>query len=170
MTGAAVQFSIDGLDQALATLSAAAALGADPLPVYDQIGAAMVTSTEMRFENQAGPDGSPWPPSIRALVEGGLTLQKTGALAQSITHQADAQGVEWGTNLVYAAPNQFGATIRPVSASKLRFRLPGNLGWRSADEVTIPARPFLGVDAEDETEILEILAEAARGVGFEGEA
>lgn len=170
MTGAAIRVTSEGLDAAIATLAAAGAFADDMTPAHDQIGAAMVTSTQMRFEAQAGPGGSPWPPSLRARLEGGITLTKSGRLAQSITHQADPSGVEWGTDVVYAGVHQFGATITPTSAAALRFKLPGGLGWRSAKSVTIPQRAFLGVDAEDEAEILEILADFARGFGAEGAA
>lgn len=167
---AAIRITSTGIEEALAALSAAAALGDDPTEMFDAIGGAMVASTQIRFEQQAAPDGSPWPPSIRALTEGGLTLSKSGRLAQSITHQADPGGVEWGTDVAYAGPHQHGAVIRPVQAKALRFKLPGKLGWRTASEVILPKRAFLGVDAEDEAEILEIVADFARGVGFGGEA
>lgn len=170
MAGAAISVTSEGLAAALAALAAAGAFAEDLTPAHDEIGAAMVTSTQMRFEAQAGPGASPWPPSLRALLEGGVTLTKSGRLAQSITHQADASGVEWGTDVVYAGVHQFGATIKPVDAAALRFKLPGALGWRSAKSVTIPARSFLGVDADDEAEILEILAERARSFGAEGTA
>lgn len=167
---AAVRVTSEGLEAAIAALAAAGAFAEDMTPATDQIGAAMVTSTQMRFEQQAGPGGSPWPPSLRARLEGGITLTDSGRLAQSITHQADAAGVEWGTDVLYAGIHQFGGTIVPKSAGALHFKLPGKLGWRFAGSVTIPARPFLGVDAEDEAEILDILAEFARGFGAEGEA
>jgi len=167
---AAVRITSTGIEEALAALSAAGAFAQDPTDAFDQIGAAMVASTQIRFERQTAPDGSPWPPSIRALTEGGLTLTKSGRLVQSITHQADSTGVEWGTDVFYAGVHQWGATIRPVNATALRFKLPGRLGWRTASEVTLPRRAFLGIDAEDEAEILEILADWARGFGAEGVA
>ncbi|MEQ8396424.1 phage virion morphogenesis protein [Thalassobaculum sp.] len=169
MTGAAVRVTSEGIEQAIAALAAAGAFAHDPSPALDRIGAAMVASTQIRFERQAGPDGSPWPPSIRALTEGGITLTKSGRLAQSITHRADPSGVEWGSDLVYAAPHQFGATIHAKSAGTLLFKLPGGLGYRRAASVTLPTRPYLGIDDEDESEILDILADFARGLGAEGD-
>lgn len=124
--------------------------------LYDAIGAAMVVSTQMRFERQESPDGNPWPPSLRAILEGGETLRESGRLYGSLTHQADADGVEWGTDVIYAAVHQFGATIVPKSAGALHFRLPGDLGWVTRQSVTIPARPYLGVDDDDQAEILAL--------------
>lgn len=166
----AVRITSTGIEEALAALAAAGDFAGDLTEPFDAIGAAMVASTQFRFEQQTAPDGSPWAPSIRALTEGGITLTKSGRLAQSFSHQADPSGVEWGTDVVYAGVHQHGAVIRPVSADALKFKLPGNLGWRSVQEVVIPKREFLGVDDEDETEILELLADFARGTGFEGEA
>lgn len=152
MAGARIRVEADA---ALAALGRAAAQTASPRGLYDAIGAAMVVSTQMRFERQGGPDGSPWPPSIRAMVAGGKTLIDSARLLQSITHQADAAGVDIGTNAIYAAVHQFGATIRATTARALRFELPG-IGWVMRRSVRIPARPFLGLDAADEAEIMAI--------------
>ncbi|MGK9234777.1 phage virion morphogenesis protein [Inquilinus limosus] len=121
--------------------------------LYDAIGAAMVVSTQMRFEREQAPDGNPWPPSLRAKLEGGKTLQKSGLLVGSITHVADDHGVEWGSNAPQARIHQLGGTIVPKQAGALHFKLPGDLGWRTVASVTVPARPFLGIDDEDRAEI-----------------
>jgi phage virion morphogenesis protein len=164
MTGARVELT--GRDQALSALSAMAARVENPLPMWDEIGASLVVSTQHRFEEGRAPAGPVWPPSIRALAEGGKTLIDTARLMQSVTHNPGREGVEVGTNVIYAAVHQFGAVIRARVAPKLRFRLLGQ--WRSADEVTIPARPFLGIDDDDEREILAIAAEYVAG-GLAGE-
>jgi phage gpG-like protein len=57
--------------------------------------------------------------------------------------------------VIYAATHQGGATIRG-KAGPLKFKLPGGLGFVSPQEVIIPARPFLGVSAEDAAEIVAI--------------
>ncbi|MFE0757194.1 phage virion morphogenesis protein [Inquilinus sp. NPDC058860] len=54
--------------------------------LYDNIGAAMVVSTQMRFEREQAPDGSPWPKPLRVLIEGGNILRLSGRLYGSITH------------------------------------------------------------------------------------
>ena len=150
-----VRIELTGADAAIARLAKAEAALEAPLGMYEAIGEAMVTSTKLRFDDGAGPDGSPWPISLRAQFEGGKTLVDKAALVGSITHIASADQVEWGTNLDYAATHQFGATITPKSADALRFSIPG-IGFIVSQSVTIPARPFIGLNDEDETEIERI--------------
>lgn len=152
MTG--VRITVEGRDAALAELGRLAARIQHPRGMYDLIGEALVRSTQQRFEEGRSPNGSPWPPSIRALAEGGQTLVKSARLQTSITHAASDQGVEVGTNVLYAAVHQFGATIRPVSADALRFQIGDR--WVTTKQVRIPARPFIGLDDDDEREIVAI--------------
>lgn len=150
------------LDDALVRDSLAGLLraGANLHPAMDEIGAALVASTQQRFERGAGPDGNPWPRSLRATIEGGKTLVDSSRLLQSITHEASADGVTVGTNTIYAGTHQFGATIR-AKGKALAFALPGG-GFAVVQKVTIPARPFLGIDADDQREIGAILADHLR--------
>src|SRR5690606_18275189 len=97
----------------------------------EDVGAALSTSTQLRFERGQAPGGTPWPPSLRARLEGGQTLVKSGRLRDSITYEAGPAAVRVGTNTLYAATHQQGATIAAKAGGKLRFRLPGGLGWRS---------------------------------------
>jgi phage virion morphogenesis protein len=156
MAGARIE--IEGAEAALGALAAAAAALGQARPLYDRVGAMLAVSTQNRFELEAGPDGSPWPASLRASLEGGKTLTDTALLRNSLTHEASDAGVAVGTNAPYAATHQFGATIRPRKGEFLRFRGAGNGGFTFAREVTIPARPFLGLDAEDEAAIGRIAA------------
>ena len=105
----------------------------------DEIGVMLVSSVTHRFETGVGPDGRPWIPSARALSEGGQTLVMRGHLRDSQTHVAGPRSVEVGTNLVYGAVHQFG----------------GRAGRGLS--VTLPARPYLGLDGDDEAEILDII-------------
>jgi phage virion morphogenesis protein len=165
MTG--IRVEVTGKDQTLAALAALSARATHPQPMWDAIGMSLVVSTQRRFEEGRGPDGSPWPPSIRALAEGGKTLIASGRLMASLTHNASDEGVEVGTNVIYAAIHQFGGVIRAKNKPKLAFKLLGE--WRFVDEVTIPARPFLGLDREDEREII-LIAEDYLAGGEEGGA
>ena len=110
-----------------------------------------MVSTQRRFETGTAPDGSAWPASFRAGLVGGRTLVDTGRLVQSITHNAQDDGVQVGTNVLYAAIHQFGGVISAVSAKALSFLIGDRRVF--ARQVTIPARPFLGLDREDEDEI-----------------
>lgn len=159
MSGAGVDIS--GAAEAIAGLGEMARRLEHPLPMWETIGLSLVTSTQHRFETGVGPSGSPWPPSIEARAQGRRTLIKSARLMQSITFNASDTGVEVGTNVIYAAVHQFGATIRPVSKAKLSFMLLGKRVF--ADQVTIPARPFLGLDEEDINEMTAIAGDFAAG-------
>ena len=135
-------------------LREAARRAGDLSPLMGSIGLGLEGSVRDRFsETSLAPDGTPWPPSIEATIEGRRTLVKSGNLADSITCRADRQSVEVGSNVLYAAVHQRGATIRKKHAPKLVFAIAGVV--YTADEATIPARPFLGVSEEDGEMILE---------------
>lgn len=137
-----------------AALAEASRRAADLTPLMDRIGAALVSSTQRRFEAQAGPDGVPWRRSLRATAGLGQTLLDSGRLRQSITHRAERDQVDVGTNVLYAAVHQFGATIRAKTGRGLRFRVGDR--WVTKRQVTIPPRRFLGLDDEDRDEIVTL--------------
>lgn len=155
-----VRIEITGAEAALSAVSEAAQRLAEPRPMWEAIGRVMVDSTRRRFDDGAGPGGAPWKPSARA-AEGGKTLVglgMAGGLMGSITYDADDGGVRWGSNMRHARIHQLGGTIRPKQAAALRFKVGDR--WVTADSVTIPARPYLGVDAEDELIIADIALDA----------
>lgn len=125
-------------------------------PLLNAIGLEMVTSTQRRFETGTAPDGSRWRPSLAALEERRQTLIKTARLRDSNTYNVTSTDVEVGTNVEYAGIHQGGATIPPhtIRARRARaLRIPG-VGFRRSVKHpggTIPARPFLGLSAQDET-------------------
>ncbi|WP_066667353.1 MULTISPECIES: phage virion morphogenesis protein [unclassified Sphingomonas] len=124
----------------------------DLTPLMQRIGVHLETTTIERFDLERAPDGARWLPSLRAKQTGGKTLTDTARLKQSIRFIASADRVEIGSNVRYARVHQEGATIR-AKGGRLRFRLPGGLGFRSPEQVVIPARPFLGLSAENREEI-----------------
>ncbi len=124
----------------------------DKLPLMRAIAKFAEDSTRQRFPDQVGPDGQPWKPSLRAQLQGGRTLIKDTHLWNSIQSRASSDEAEVGTNVIYAAIHQFGGVIRAKGAGALRFQLPGG-GFATVKSVTMPARPFLGVNDEDQGEI-----------------
>lgn len=135
----------------------------DKSALMDDIGITLSENARLRFIDQVTPSGVPWVPSIRAQVQGGETLRDTGVLMNSITHAlVGTDAVEYGTNVPYAIPLHYGATIRPVSVPLLMFRMPGG-GFVRKKEVTLPSREFLGVSAEDEEMVLTIIADFLKG-------
>jgi phage gpG-like protein len=110
-----------------------------------------MTALSDRFRTTTDPYGKPWEPSLRATLEGGQTLSDTGRLRRSFNvANVSERGFVVATNVQYAAPHQYGATIRPRRKRYLAFRLPGGRGkrkggkgaWVFAKQVTLPARPF----------------------------
>lgn len=143
----AVRISVDDrlVQQVLAQL---AARSNDLTPAMDEIGGMLVASVQSRFERAAGPDGAAWPPLSAATLlrrgAGARPLRHTGRLYGSITHRADRRQVEVGSNVIYAAIHQLG----------------GQAG--RGRKVNIPARPYLGIDRDDETEAVAILTDHLR--------
>jgi phage gpG-like protein len=172
----------------------------------EAIGAALLFSAQRRFETQSGPDGPPWAPfapstlkSMPARRKPPWLLRDTNRLYSSLTYVADAGAVEVGTNVVYAAPHQFGGDIpipeRQATAtfriatqgaataadgrrvgSKLRFAKASTRAKSAhtktftvpAHTIRIPARPYLGISADDQAEILAIIGDDLAPAGVEG--
>lgn len=140
----------------------------DKAGVNNAIAEALRTGTVERFGREVSPQGDAWKKSIRAANEGGLTLTRSGQLKGSIHARATAEGAEVGTNLVYAATHQFGAsgrTIRARNKPYLSFQMNGRWVRKKQVTVNIPARPFLGVSDEDRQEIQDIVEEAVSEAG-----
>lgn len=123
----------------------------DPTGLNKKIGEVLVSSTKKRFEDEKGPDGTAWKKSRRVESGGGQTLSEKGRLKGSINYQANATGVEIGTNVIYAGVHQKGMEIKPKKAKFLRFQIGGV--WARKKKVVIPKRPFLGIDDDDMEEI-----------------
>ena len=152
MVGVTEGVTIQGLIRTQAVLNDLLDRTEDLSPLMAQIGAYGEESSVNRFETQKGPDGQTWEKSARAKATGGQTLVDSGRYRSSITWNADRDSAEWGTNLIYAGVHQDGATISAKGDGRLHFFIPG-IGFRTAAEVVIPARPVFGISAEDEDEI-----------------
>lgn len=160
----AVSIRVDSnLPQVRRLLKALAQMGQSPGPLLSQIAFLGENSTRARFDSETGPDGRRWRPSLRAQLRGGRTLTQDGHLGDSITSRADDKAAEWGTNRIYAAVHQFGATIRAKNGGFLRFPLPGG-GWAAVRQVTVPARPYLGLSRDDERDILDLAGRYITGL------
>ncbi|MHC1788665.1 phage virion morphogenesis protein [Solidesulfovibrio sp.] len=131
----------------------------DLTPAMARIGMALVASIQENFELGHSPDGQPWKPSRRAMLQGGQTLVDTGALKSGIGFEASADQVAVGPSgpsLVYARIHQEGGVIRPKNAKALFFRGADGQA-RTVKAVRIPARPYLGMSAEDWNTIGDVL-------------
>lgn len=119
------------------------------------LGETIKTSTRDRFRTEKAPNGKKWEPSKRAITNGGVTLVNSAVLKNSITYQSNETGFAVGTNSIYAATHQLGdkRTISANSSNGLRFKIGDQWVTKKEVKVDIPARPFLGISAEDEDEI-----------------
>lgn len=139
----------------MATLRRMMVNAARPQSAMQAIAALGEASTRDRFDTETGPDGQKWKKGHK---RGGRTLTQAGHLGDSISARHGRDFAEWGVNRPYAAIHQFGGVIRPKRKKALRFRLAGGKGaFVTAKKVTMPARPFLGISAEDRDDILHVL-------------
>jgi phage gpG-like protein len=112
---------------------------------------ASVKILDDEFRTSTDPYGNRWP----ALTSRqGMPLLDTGThLRATLTPKVTPAGFEVSTHFIGAAVHQYGATIRPVRAKKLAFKVRGAPTKRSprgklsgtifADEVTIPRRQYM---------------------------
>ncbi len=123
--------------------------------LFDEIGAGLVDSVQHRFLTGTDVDGNPWKVSWRARMQGGETLRDTGRLMNSYTHNVLSNGVEVGTDVVYAPHLHYGATILPKNGQYITFAVGGQ--YRKVKQSVLPPRTQLGINAEDEVMILDIV-------------
>jgi phage gpG-like protein len=130
----------------------------DLTDLHDEVGMYLVSSTQQRFEDGQAPNGAYWLPSERSSKDGGQPLSDRRHLYDSITYNADRDGVEHGSQMIYAAVHQFGALIMPKDPGGYLVFRAGD-GFVKVKSVTIPARPYLGINGEDERIIIDIAEE-----------
>lgn len=132
----------------------------DLTPVMRQFSELMIEASQRAFDDRrnAWDDLTPWrelaPATQKRKIKTGRSvediLQQSGLLVSSIgqpaTHGVLKVGpfeALVGTNVPYAAAHQFGAKIK-----------------RGSGSITLPARPFLGVDDADIASMCKKLAKA----------
>lgn len=134
----------DGLERLNRVLNGLQSSGAR-LELLEAVGAEVESQTHRRLRDEKeSPDGEPWADwseNYAATRHGGHSLlMGEGSLDESIQFVASPDQVEVGTNLIYAAIQQFGG-----------------------EEVgqPIPARPYLGLSDENREDLLDVLTDWA---------
>lgn len=139
----------------------------DLKPAMRGIAGALARQTEVNFAMQGRPKWAPLrnPPERRRQ---GMILQDTGRLAASVITQVESRRAIIGSNLIYAAPHQFGAAIKqPARQQFARFKgnrfaklrgKDGSIGAKRGTRVgvlnigertiNVEARPFLPVEPD----------------------
>jgi phage virion morphogenesis protein len=138
MAGASVTIEFDDREVRVALQRLESVTG-NLRPVFAEIGEYLAKSHDDRFARQVTPEGEPWTLLsidyvIRKEKNWDKILTLDGNLRGTLHPAVSADELQFGTNRIYGATHQFGDPDR-----------------------NIVARPFLGVSAEDETEILDIL-------------
>ena len=189
MAAEGIRIALDAAE-VFAALKLTDAAADDKPELLSRIGAYLVTSTQRRFERETGPHGQPWqrlsPRTAERRIgsrERGYSniLRVSGRLRQSIVSQVVADEVHVGTNVKYAAIHQLGGEIEmqerqqtiyqhydkrtdtfdPKFRTKKRSNFARDVTVK-AHTITMPARPYLGIDDADRAEVTEIVAEFYR--------
>lgn len=115
----------------------------DPAPALMDIGEMLLNSHRARFDAQVDPDGKPWTPlsdayRARKRRNADKILILDSYLKDLLRYQLTTNGraLELGTDRIYGATQHFGDEARGI-----------------------PARPFLGMSAEDWAEALTIFGD-----------
>ena len=178
MAGTHITITVDDA-QARAMLERLGEPGTQDL--MPRLGEYLQASTQKRFKSQTAPDGTAWAPlqpryARRKKYAKDKVLTLRGYLRSGIRYQVTgAAEVEVGSNTKYAAIHQLGGSIdQNAQSRKMRYRsvagrvlFAGKKHKRATERavtipvhfVKIPARPFLGLSAEDDREISRIIRE-----------
>jgi len=139
MAGADLEIDIRELDRLQRALLGASRVRFNALA--DVIGTEVTSQTRRRIEDEkAAPDGAPWPAwserYARTRHGGQSLLQSEDHLLDSIQQVVSGMDLEVGSNLVYAGVHQEGS-----------------------EDGTIPPRPYLGMNDENEQDVLAVVDE-----------
>lgn len=131
----------------------------DPAPLMEEIAALGESQTRRRLtDEKTAPDGTAWKPNWA----GTPTLTHTGQhLLQSLAFYSSAEEAVWGAAWEFAHVHQEGMVITPRYGQALKFWFVkgGHTSFAIAKSVTIPARPFVGLSAENRTEIEDLVSD-----------
>ena len=154
----------------------------DLSPLMERIGALLLLSSQMRIEQtKTSPEGAPWAPLAASTVKkrtkdgsiGGGILRVKGNLLRSLNYRVEGNSTVIsmggsGKSMDYARIQQLGGDInRAPSKQKLYYGATGNR-WVTKKKakrtrivdvggyvIHIPARPVLGVSAQDQADIVQ---------------
>ena len=133
----------------------------DMTPAMQEIGEALMTSTKDRMLAGRTPEGAPFAPRSQTTLDRyasgrppvrprGGPLNRYGNLISGIFPSSGSDFASIGSNAIQAAVMQFGQ----AQGASGRTSRGGLIPWGN-----IPARPYLGISAEDRTAITEIVEE-----------
>lgn len=115
------------------------------------IGERLTETTQDRFRDGVAPDGTPWLPLRDG--SGRTPLLDTGRMRDDISPESGSDYVEIRAGAKQARWHQEGTgpfVILPINGKALAF---GEHVVRNVNHPGLPARPFMGLSAEDEAGI-----------------
>lgn len=128
----------------------------DASELMSSIGALGESQTRRRItDEKTGPDGTPWPANRAGTP---ILVQSGEHLLASIAWTSSGEEAEWGAWWERAHVHQDGMTIKPKTAKALRFPIAGG-EFAMAKQVTIPARPFVGLSDANIAEITAVVTD-----------
>lgn len=185
---ARIEITKDTASPALREATSALAGEAATLMLSD-IGEYLVQATRDRAQREVSPDGTPWA-ALSPRYKKFKDRKRPGVpklkfdfhmLGDQFTHQVAGDELLVGTNAKYGAIHQFGGDVNiPARTREVLFSINRKTGQSRfanrrranfAQQVTIPAykirmpaRPWLGLSAEDEAEVIAIAREHVEGL------
>jgi phage virion morphogenesis protein len=156
MTGVTYKFDASEVIEGLRKLLER---GSSLAPALRSFGETLLSSHRERFSQQVSPDGKAWAPLSSAYraekrrnADKILTLD--GYLRGTLRYQADDTSLQFGTDRIYAAVQQFGAKRGELGTTRRGAPIP----WGD-----IPARPFIGLSDADSEAGMRILRDYLAG-------
>lgn len=140
MAGASISIDYTIPDKEIAArLRALADAGEDLEPAFIDIGESLLNSHRERWDSQVDAEGNPWEPlnpkyQARKKKNADKILVLEGFMRDTLAYNTSPSSLELGTNRIQGASMQFGDEDRGI-----------------------PARPFLGISADDEQMIIDTL-------------
>lgn len=139
-------------------------------PVLNNIGLYKVEATQALFDKEQSPQGVKWAALSKRYKEkkkGTKILTETRRLRDSIIHAVRNGNLKIGTNVIYGAAHQFGIDknltvpahrrlVKKVYKHVLKFPVWANVRAHTFNP-KLPARPYLGWNDADRTEIRGIV-------------
>lgn len=142
--------------------------------LLESIGAVVERQTRRRISDEKrAPDGgawAPWTEEYKKTRHGNQSLlEGEGALHDSIEYQVQRNSVRVGSALVYAGVHQEGfngsvqvpAHIRRITQAfgkALQFPVYQSVGAFTR-QMAMPARPYLGLSSDNQTELLAVIGD-----------
>lgn len=143
-------------NQAIQKLTGIASQLQHPRKLYGLLGETLKKIHADRFKAEVAPDGKKWQPLspiTREIKGNDQILKQGGYLSQKTAYNYDDNRLEFGSDAKYAKLHQFGGVIRPKKGKRLKFGKGSNTVY--VKQSKIPARPWLGVNAQDEQKLLK---------------